>query len=88
MSSAGWWKRYSLKHREKNNLPEIDLYSVSKEFISENTPPNLRLLLSSANRLRRLPGKKGLIISPSLPLRGGDEGEGDACGFTNDCIGI
>ena len=28
---------------------------------------------------------EGCTISP--PLRGGDEGEGDVCGFTNDRIG-
>ena len=30
------------------------------------------------------PGERGLSISP--PLRGGDEGEGDACGFTNERV--
>src|SRR4030043_1413348 len=47
----------------------------TKEFISKTTPPHPCPLP---------PGERGLIISP--PLRGGDEGEGDACSFTNDRV--
>jgi len=48
---------------------------ATKEFISKTTPP-LSCPLP--------PGARGLIISP--PLTGGDEGEGDTCGFTNDRV--
>jgi hypothetical protein len=67
-------------------LPVIDIFKYrpntsfeirifTKEFISKTTPPHPCPLP---------PGERGLIIFP--PLRGGDEGEGDACGFTNDRI--
>jgi len=48
---------------------------ITKEFISKTTPPHPCPLP---------PGERGLIISP--PLRGGDEGEVDTCGFTNGRI--
>jgi hypothetical protein len=32
------------------------------------------------------PGERGLIIAP--PLRGGDEGEGDTYGLTNDRVSM
>jgi hypothetical protein len=48
---------------------------VINEFISKTTPPHPCPLP---------PGERGLIISP--PLRGGDEGEGDTCSFTNDRV--
>src|SRR3990170_1137422 len=51
------------------------LFKDTKEFISKTTPPHPCPLP---------PGERGLLISP--PLRGGDEGEGDACGFTNDRV--
>src|SRR4030042_6657768 len=57
---------------------------LTKEFISKTTPPHPCPLP---------PGERGLIISPPLtvasgdsPRRGGDEGEGDTCGFTNDRV--
>jgi hypothetical protein len=75
-----------LKHQGKNSIPEIALYSVPEEFISKTTPLRSCPLLASARRLRRLKGKRDLIISH--PLRGGDEGEGDACSFTNERIDI
>jgi glycosyltransferase involved in cell wall biosynthesis len=46
---------------------------VTTKFMSKTTPPHPCLLPQ---------GERGSIISP--PLRGGDKGEGDACGFTND----
>jgi hypothetical protein len=48
---------------------------VTKEFIRKTTPPHPCPLP---------PGERVLIISH--PLRGGDEGEGDACVFTNDRV--
>src|SRR4030066_1995239 len=57
---------------------------ATKEFISKTTPPHPCPLP---------PGERGLIISPPLrvasgdsPRRGGDEGEGDTCVFTNDRV--
>ena len=44
---------------------------ATKEFISKPIPPHPCPLP---------PGERGLIISP--PLRGGNQGEGEACGFT------
>jgi len=56
----------------------------TKESISKTTPPHPCPLP---------PGERGLIISPPLrvasgdsPRRGGDEGEGDIRGFTNDRV--
>ena len=48
---------------------------LTKDFISKTTPPHPCPLP---------PGERGLIISP--PLRGWDEGEGDACAVTNKRI--
>jgi len=85
-----------LKHQEKNSIPEINLCSVTKEFISKATPPHpCPLLYEPLAPSHRPPGERGLIISPPLrvasgdsPRRGGDEGEGDTCSFTNDRISI
>jgi hypothetical protein len=52
-----------------------DIVVITEEFISKTTQPHPCPLP---------PGERGLIISP--PLMGGDEGEGDTCGFTNDCV--
>ena len=51
----------------------IRIFWVTKEFISKAPSPS-----PSPSR------GEGCNIPP--PLRGGDEGEGDVCGFTNDLI--
>ena len=63
----------------KEWIDKRDFYSIenfyrelTKEFISKTTPPHPCPLP---------PGERGLI---SPPLTGGDEGEGDTCGFTDD----
>jgi len=62
------------KPRNLQNAAE-KFFKNTKEFISKTTPPHPCPLP---------PGERGLIISP--PLRGGDEGEGDICGFTIDRV--
>jgi hypothetical protein len=62
-----------------------ELKDITKEFISKTTPPHpCPLLFEPLAPSHRPPGERGLIISP--PLRGGDEGEGDTCGFINDRV--
>jgi uridine phosphorylase len=51
------------------------LCSITQEFISKTMPPHHCPLP---------PVDRDLIIAP--PLRGGDEGEGDTCGITNDRV--
>ena len=53
----------------------LQAYQITKEFISKAPSPS-----PSPSR------GEGCNIPP--PLRGGDEGEGDVCGFTNDRISI
>ena len=65
-------------------------FSATKEFLSKTTPPHPcplppgeRGLINKYYTLRCLP--QGSLLMPP-PLRGGDDGEGDTCGFTNDRV--
>jgi len=58
---------------------------ITKEFISKAPSPSPSPARGEGNISIPLRGE-GYSISP--PLTGGDEGEGDVCGFTNDRISM